>query len=299
MGIRKTRDKGEGSVCMRGPFWWIAFSVNGVRHTESTRSKNKKDATDLLHQRQGEVRSGRFMSRADKVSFDDLVALIRADYDQKQNRSWDRVEHAIKHLRPFFEKLPAVAITYDRVSKYITQRLAEPRSSRGTVHKELAALGRMLTLAVHAERLHSKPHLPTLKLDNVRKGFFTDEEVALVLAKLPDWYAPAIEFTWRTGWRIGETKGLTWAQVDFASGIVRLDPGTTKNRKGRMFPFHASPALVAPWSVSVSARTPTSASTAASCAGSSGVPGSGSRTTATLGTPPASAQAYLGGSCMT
>jgi integrase len=30
---------------------------------------------------------------------------------------------------------------------------------------------------------------------------------------------------------------LTWAQVDFHSGTVRLEPGTTKNRLGRTFPF--------------------------------------------------------------
>ena len=82
-----------------------------------------------------------------------------------------------------------------------------------------------------------------LRLDNVRQGFFTDEEVRAVLSHLPDWYAPAIEFAWRTGWRIGEVKGLTWSQVDFAAKTVRLEPGTTKNREGRSFPFGSLPAL--------------------------------------------------------
>ena len=30
---------------------------------------------------------------------------------------------------------------------------------------------------------------------------------------------------------------LTWAQVDFAGGFVRLEPGTTKNNDGRAFPL--------------------------------------------------------------
>src|SRR6266542_2965596 len=29
----------------------------------------------------------------------------------------------------------------------------------------------------------------------------------------------------------------TWAQVDWAGGFVRLEPGTTKNREGRAFPI--------------------------------------------------------------
>jgi integrase len=85
--------------------------------------------------------------------------------------------------------------------------------------------------------------LPTIKLDNVRQGFFSDEEVMRVLRHLPDWYAPAIEFAWRTGWRIGEVKGLMWPRVDFRDGMVRLDPGTTKNRQGRMFPYGVHPQL--------------------------------------------------------
>ena len=101
----------------------------------------------------------------------------------------------------------------------------------------------MLKLGTIAGLLPVRPPLPVIKLDNVRKGFFTNDQVSRVLKHLPDWYAPAIEFAWRTGWRIGEVKCLTWAQIDFKAGTVRLEPGTTKNREGRTFPFAAFPAL--------------------------------------------------------
>jgi integrase len=172
------------------------------------------------------------------------VALIKADYVQKGNRTWWRVEHALLHLRPAFEHLPAARIDYDRVSRYTSARL-EGGAAPGTVHHEIAALGRMLKLGVPAGRLQVRPPLPVLKLDNIRKGFFTDDEVRRVLTHLPDWYAPAIEFCWRTRWRSGEVRGLSWAQVDFRASILRLEPGTTKNRKGRVFPFVAFPALAA------------------------------------------------------
>ena len=243
--FRKSRKTKSGKT-VHDPYYYISYNVGKKRFRECTFSRDLGVAQNLLIKRQREAGSRRFGGDdPERVTFDDLVALIRADYEQKQNRTLDRVEHAIKHLRPYFEHIPAIGITYDRVSRYITKRLAEPRSSRGTVHKELAALGRMLTLAVHAGRLPSKPHLPTLKLDNVRKGFFSDDEIRAVLAKLPDWYAPAIEFAWRTGWRIGEVKGLTWGQIDWKAGTVRLEVGTTKNREGRVFPFAASPALAA------------------------------------------------------
>jgi integrase len=47
-----------------------------------------------------------------------------------------------------------------------------------------------------------------------------------------------IEFAYITGWRIpSEVLTLEWRQVDFKAGEVRLDPETTKNREGRVFPI--------------------------------------------------------------
>jgi integrase len=49
-----------------------------------------------------------------------------------------------------------------------------------------------------------------------------------------------------TGWRVqSEVLTLTWANVDLDAGLVRLEPGTTKNSEGRAFPFDALPALAA------------------------------------------------------
>ena len=237
------RAYGLGTLYRRGEVWWIQYSARGKKYRESSHSHVRADAARLLRKRVAEISRGAKVGRdAEKVTFDDLVALIQADYRQKQNRTWDRVEHAIKHLRPTFERLPAIDIGYDTVSRYVSKRL-ESGAAAGTVHHEVAALGRMLKLGTMAGLLPLRPPLPVIKLDNVRKGFFTDEQVARVLQRLPDWYAAPIEFAWRTGWRIGEVKSLTWAQVDFKAGTVRLEPGTTKNREGRIFPFAAFPAL--------------------------------------------------------
>ena len=41
----------------------------------------------------------------------------------------------------------------------------------------------------------------------------------------------------------GEIRGLRWPQVDSQAGVIRLEPGTTKNDDGRTLPFHVLPAL--------------------------------------------------------
>jgi integrase len=54
---------------------------------------------------------------------------------------------------------------------------------------------------------------------------------------LPGWVQPVADFAYVTGWRRSEILGLQWHQVDFEAGNVRLEPGTTKNRDARQFPF--------------------------------------------------------------
>jgi integrase len=72
----------------------------------------------------------------------------------------------------------------------------------------------------------------------VRQGFFEREQYESVQAHLPDDIQPVIEFALLTGWRINsEVLTLEWRQVDFEGAEVRLEPGTTKNKQGRTFPF--------------------------------------------------------------
>jgi integrase len=49
--------------------------------------------------------------------------------------------------------------------------------------------------------------------------------------------ADVVRFGFLTGWRRTEILELRWAQVDWSGGLVRLEPGTTKNREGRSFPI--------------------------------------------------------------
>ena len=47
-----------------------------------------------------------------------------------------------------------------------------------------------------------------------------------------------VAFAYITGWRTpSEILSLEWRQVDLNAGEVRLDPGSTKNGDGRVFPF--------------------------------------------------------------
>jgi integrase len=87
------------------------------------------------------------------------------------------------------------------------------------------------------------PPVGLLRERNIRTGFFEPGEFRAVVTHLPAALSPVAEFAYLTGWRKGEVLSLTWAQVDFTAGMVRLEPGSTKNDDGRAFPFSALPAL--------------------------------------------------------
>jgi len=81
---------------------------------------------------------------------------------------------------------------------------------------------------------------------NIRQGFFSPSQVAAVQAHLPAALRAVVTVAVYTGWRIqSEILPLQWRQVDQARGVIRLEPGTTKNAEPREFPYTAIPALKA------------------------------------------------------
>ena len=74
--------------------------------------------------------------------------------------------------------------------------------SNAEINRELALLKRIFALAVQADKLSRKPHVPMLQERNVRTGFFEDDQLRAVLAHLPTPIRHVIEFAANTGWRI-------------------------------------------------------------------------------------------------
>jgi integrase len=111
-------------------------------------------------------------------------------------------------------------------------------AAAATVNRELAALRAAYRLGVRHEIIPAIPYIAFLPERNVRQGFATAEQIEKICRRLPPDEADAVRFMFITGWRSkSEVLCLTWPQVDFAGGFVRLNPGTTKNLEGRAFPL--------------------------------------------------------------
>jgi hypothetical protein len=138
-----------------------------------------------------------------------------------------RVYHSIvTHHLPLF---------FPEAERYLQ---ASRAAKAATINRELAWLKHMFTLATRAVKLMTRPHIALLQENNARQGFFEPEQYASVLRHLPDDLRPVVTFAYITGWRAkSEVLTREWRHVDFAAGEVRLEPGTTKNKEGRTFPF--------------------------------------------------------------
>ncbi len=244
-----TERRDFGHLYRRGDTWWIRYSVGGRRYRESSGSTSEKEAEKFLMRRQAELAVGSFTAPdVKRTTFADLAQMLRDEYVVQGYRSLDRVDCSFKQLATRFAGVRANAITLDRLNRYVRDRL-EAKAALGTIWNELKALKAAFHLAVRAGRVARVPAFPTLEgADHVRTGFFEEAEFRAVLAELAAPLRPPLEFAYFTGWRIpSEVLVLTWAQVDFEAGLVRLEVGATKGkpgkRDGRTFPFAALPAL--------------------------------------------------------
>ncbi len=234
--------RGLGRIYRRGNIWWIDYSFRGKRQRESSGSTRKADAVKLLRRRLEEMGRGRLVGpSAENVTLEDLGRLLLDDYRVNGKRSINRAELSVRTLKNYFGGYTrALDITTDRVNRYIEERRERDVVKPATIQKELAALKRAFNLAVQAGLLDHIPYIPSLQLRNTRTGFFEKPDFGAVLGELPEYLRPPALFAYYTGWRLcSEILPLTWAQVDFNAGTVRLEPETTKNREGRTFPFSA------------------------------------------------------------
>lgn len=218
---------------------------------------SERDATKaLLAELLAEISQDRLgLSGATVTPFSRLVKLLRADYEQRGLRSWDRTARAIAHLRPVFRSMPAATISFRQINAYVARRIKEG-ARPGTIHAEVAALRRMLRLALEADLIHALPAFPSLPPSPAREGFLTSDQVDAVVANLKQPVADLVHTLWITGWRRREIQFLRWEDVNMEAGEIRLTAGRSKTRVARVFPFSASPSLAAIVRVRYAVRTP-------------------------------------------
>lgn len=226
---------GAGSVYLRGQTWWLKYYQDGKAIRESSGSPLAAVALAKLKERVGQVATGEQVNvKADKATVGELLDDLLADYRANSRTSLPRLEGMVAHLRPVFGHRRSALVRGSDVTAYKLVR-HEAGLSNATINREVEALQRAYRLGKANERIRYVPTFQFLQENNVRTGFFEREQFEAVRRCLPEYLRPVVTFMYITGWRSrSEVFPLQWHQVDFKAGTVRLEPGTTKNREGRV-----------------------------------------------------------------
>lgn len=240
--------KGQGSVYRPRDreIWWVKYFTRGRAFSESSGSRNRKDAEKLLRRRLKEVGADELGVRpfvgpdGDRITVSDLVDGTIRSYCLKRDLpfagapAWMKTRR--RALLDHFGETQANLLDERDIAAYIEKRRKDGRAP-ATINRELELLRRGLRLALEARKISWIPKVPRLTEQNVRRGFFENEEFESVIAYLPEAFRDFARFGYWTGMRKGEIASLEWSDVDRLARVLRLRPENSKTGEGRLIPL--------------------------------------------------------------
>jgi integrase len=245
--VKTKRPRGQGRTFQRGGQWWISYYApkegRSVEHREAAGDTEKK-ANKLLDQRLKEIAAHKLGLRVfqgprqERVTVEELLKDLETDYTMRGCKSLPQVKSHLKHISGFFGLDRALAVTTERITKYVVGR-QEDGAAPATINREVEILQSAFSLAAKANpsKLTFLPRFPSLPENNARQGFFERGEFETIMDKLED---PDVkdfcEWFFYTGMRPGETKALTWADFNPRGRTrkrVSRDRSPWKVRSGR------------------------------------------------------------------
>ncbi len=165
--------------------------------------------------------------RAPKATFSEVADRWLAAQSHLRPRTREIYGWALdKHLRPRFGRRPIEKIREEDVLRLIAE-MREAGLAAWTIRAVLTPFGRIMGYAVRHYRLAGNPvrrlergERPSVEQKD-RRVLTSDEIGELIVAATPR-YRPVIATAVFSGLRLGELLGLTWGDVDFDAGLLRV-----------------------------------------------------------------------------
>jgi integrase len=261
----KSRRQRKGSVCVYRPrfrmadglerlgSWQIKFSWvddSGIKHAYDEKvpglQVNKTVAGEYLKQKMGEAKGRTLVTgtEAENLTYENMREALIRNYRDNSRKSLhaangeDAYIYSLKHLDTFFNGRKALLIRPALIEEFKDQRLREG-AGNCSVNRALGLLRRMFSIAIDREMFPAdrEPKINMLREPPPRQGFIEHEQFVLLRQALPEHLRPVATLGFYTGMRRGEILGLRWENINLKKGMLRLEPGTTKNDEARVIPL--------------------------------------------------------------
>ena len=235
------------SLYKRGRVWWAYYYVDGVRFQESTGTRNRRLAEQVLQKLKDEatMQQHTLPTLDPSLTFGALTARFIANAGPRPHQL-----ERLKNLLPFFADRPIGSITKPLLREFRQQRMARRPIVDATVNRDLAVLRHLLYWAVDEGILAANP-LARLKLPRERRAqrpvLRLDEERKLLAAAAPH-LRPLIIVGLDTGMRRGEILHQRWEHVELDRQLLRVTKSKTYEGEGREIPLTTRVLeLLTPW----------------------------------------------------
>ena len=262
------RANGEGTLQKRGKYWLAIWTVNGKRHTRSTKCTNKKDAVDKLAEF---IKPFKLGDEEETLAW--LESKLKNAKAKKKTNEPTRVTFMYERYKKdvtvsevsagthrLYETKVAVLekfckkhdITYvHELTKSLVEEFlkeVKEKTSPDTFNTYLVCLRKIVEVLMRSDdNIEHNWFADFKKLKgskNVWRRELTAEELESLFTTLADEYDEETQLLFQigqyTGLRCGDCALLKWkSEVDFKSRMIRVLPiKTCKNGKMAIIPMH-------------------------------------------------------------
>jgi integrase len=229
--------------------YWIEYYLNGKRTRERI-GRSKQAAENRLR----EIQTAKAEKRHININKNVLVNLgeLRDWYlelsEVKQKRSYPDIAHClslvVKHIG---ENTTASQLELKDVEDFRKFRL-KVNSIRGrpakpaTINRNVANFRAMLNRAVDYGKLEINPigRIKQLEENNIRERVLSQDDFKRLLSNCHGEIKGFVLIAYYLPMRQEEIINLTWNEIDFKHGFIRLGGNRTKNKTVRSIPMHSN-----------------------------------------------------------
>jgi integrase len=177
------------------PFWWVRYYTQKRIIKKSTKTENQKDAVKFAIKFYEDIllRERNLMPIGSSPSFERCSQELLAEQNQKiergeLNKKLNENDKTIlkKHLNPFFKGMDIRVISYKHINAYLAECNKTYHLSPGSLKKHTNLLSKILKLAMRENLIDRMPMMPSIKLSDSPRGWFSIKEYDELRKKLQE-----------------------------------------------------------------------------------------------------------------